>query len=367
MYLHDPRCICKEAKTKTRRKNKEDVVLDALFWPVMPYPMVAAKLDMNRQPHVIQSYSVPTPQHDQYHRHDTAVFSLWMHFVDFCMANADSSSARIADAATCYCAPDAAINGYTEEPRLHIFRYLSSCNGRDVSREEFAKTTASVIPAFARNVLIPKSHIALAHNEGGSGNSNYYNNSSPATGVYDANRSGIYPSATRPMPPVSSASMGGQNNERETYIQKEFGDRLPFVRRSSHTSSLSSSPVTVASERSPQRYVPVQRPAFSAPLSPSEPAVPTSLSLLMTSVPQNAVHGADMGKKLDLQSSPMDPWALDGFGGYTDDERDSGSSFNSIPMQNDFHSIWKNDSSSFYSTSSARDTNVHEFRNSNRL
>jgi hypothetical protein len=157
VYLHDPRCICKEAKTKTRRKNKEDVVLDALFWPVMPPSMVAAKLDMNRQPHVIQQYFVPVPQKDQYHRHDAAVYSMWMYFVDFCVANADgtSSNARGADAATCYCAPDVVVNGYTDQPRLHVFRFLSSCSGRGVSKEEFSRTTAAAIPAYARHVAIP--------------------------------------------------------------------------------------------------------------------------------------------------------------------------------------------------------------------
>ena len=152
VYLHDPRCICKEAKTKTRRKNKEDVVLDALFWPVMPYQMVAAKLDMNRQPHVIQSYSVPLPQPDQYRKHDTAVYSMWMHFVDFCLANSESTGLnglRNADAAPCFCAPDAPVNSYTDEHRLKLFQFLAACNGRAVGREEFLRATAMALPASA--------------------------------------------------------------------------------------------------------------------------------------------------------------------------------------------------------------------------
>ena len=127
MYLHDPRCICREAKTKTRRKNKEDVVLDSLFWPVMPYSMVAAKLDSNRQPHVIQPYAVPLPQVDQYRRHDQAVYSMWMHFVDCCEANNDSNSQQQlgAGAVSCYSAPDLAVNSYTGQRRLSVFRALS--------------------------------------------------------------------------------------------------------------------------------------------------------------------------------------------------------------------------------------------------
>eukprot|EP00401_Gymnodinium_catenatum_P078712 CAMPEP_0117483218 /NCGR_PEP_ID=MMETSP0784-20121206/13824_1 /TAXON_ID=39447 /ORGANISM="" /LENGTH=321 /DNA_ID=CAMNT_0005277743 /DNA_START=13 /DNA_END=978 /DNA_ORIENTATION=- len=132
VYLHDPRCICRDAKTKTRRKNKEDVVADALFWPVMPYSMVSSKLDNNRQPHVIQSYSVPLPQNDQYRRHDGAVYSMWMHFVDFCQANNEMHCAPYADAAACYSAPDAPINSYTGLPRLSVFTRLS----RGISQAE---------------------------------------------------------------------------------------------------------------------------------------------------------------------------------------------------------------------------------------
>ena len=84
VYLHDPRLMSREAKTKTRRKNKEDVVIDSLFWPVLPPEMVNQKLDMNRQPHVIQRYNVPSPQNDQFRRHDQAVYSMWQHFVTAC-------------------------------------------------------------------------------------------------------------------------------------------------------------------------------------------------------------------------------------------------------------------------------------------
>jgi hypothetical protein len=35
VYLHDPRLVYKEAKTKTRKKNSEDSILDSFFWPVM--------------------------------------------------------------------------------------------------------------------------------------------------------------------------------------------------------------------------------------------------------------------------------------------------------------------------------------------
>lgn len=126
VYLHDPRCICREAKTKTRRKNKDDVVLDSMFWPIMSYNSVSTKLDNNRQPHVIQPYVVPPPQNDQYRRHDEAVHSMWMHFVDFCMATAESQHVQNADSAPCFAAPDLPVNAYTKQPRLPVFRALSS-------------------------------------------------------------------------------------------------------------------------------------------------------------------------------------------------------------------------------------------------
>jgi hypothetical protein len=149
VYLHDPRCICKEAKTKTRRKNKEDVVLDALFWPVMPFQMVASKLDANRQPHVIQSYSVPLPQNDQYRKHDACVYSIWMHFVDFCLANSESTNMRNADAAPCYMAPDVPINAYSGEARLPFFRELSASPVQTLSTYNCESGDASAAAAFS--------------------------------------------------------------------------------------------------------------------------------------------------------------------------------------------------------------------------
>jgi len=45
VFLHDPRISSFESKIKTRNKNKEDIVLDALFWPVLPLGLVNSKLD----------------------------------------------------------------------------------------------------------------------------------------------------------------------------------------------------------------------------------------------------------------------------------------------------------------------------------
>lgn len=84
VYLHDPRLMCRGAQIKSRKKNKEDIVIDSLFWPVLPAEAVHQRLDCNGQPHVVQRYSVPAPQHDQFKKHDQAVYSMWQHFVTAC-------------------------------------------------------------------------------------------------------------------------------------------------------------------------------------------------------------------------------------------------------------------------------------------
>lgn len=98
-----------------KKKNKEDLIADTLFWPVMPTAAVMEKLDEYDRPHIIQPYIVPFPQlhwrppsvnhkkskhssHQTTHSpdysevanvtvgsyHDHALYSLWMHFVEYC-------------------------------------------------------------------------------------------------------------------------------------------------------------------------------------------------------------------------------------------------------------------------------------------
>lgn len=154
VYLHDPRVICREAKTKTRRKNKEDTVVDTLFWPIMPYAQVASKLDNNRQPHVIQNYIVPPPQSDQFYRHDQAVYSMWMHFVDFCSACAASENGRD-NIVACYQAPDTPTNAYTKGARLAIFRSLSNSNGVSLTPGNAVPKERSHSPTTVSSMMSP--------------------------------------------------------------------------------------------------------------------------------------------------------------------------------------------------------------------
>jgi hypothetical protein len=77
VYLHDPRVASKEAKTSTRRKNKDDTGSDAFFWPTMSKP--TGRQDYQRKPHVVQAYSV-----DSGSMGSMLVHSMWEHFVDSC-------------------------------------------------------------------------------------------------------------------------------------------------------------------------------------------------------------------------------------------------------------------------------------------
>lgn len=105
----------------------------------MPYSMVSTKVDSSKKPHVIQSYHVPAPQNDQFRRHDQAVYSMWMHFVDYCVATSESSNCSNIDSAPCYSSPDLPVNPYTKQYRLPIFRALSASNGKSLTEEDIAK------------------------------------------------------------------------------------------------------------------------------------------------------------------------------------------------------------------------------------
>lgn len=107
--------------------------------------------DPEAQPHTAQPYCVPVPQQDQYHLHDAAVYSLWMHFVDFCLAN--NTPCSHADSAMCYAAVDVAVNPYTRSKRLPVFRTL--CNGQHVPYPG-SRPVAAASPAPPVMVPLPR-------------------------------------------------------------------------------------------------------------------------------------------------------------------------------------------------------------------
>ena len=127
VYLHDPRLIHKDAKTKTRKKNSEDSILDSFFWPTMPIHEVRKKLDASRQPHVIQNYLVPgaeswnNKQPDAF-IHDSAIYSMWMHFTEFCSTSNNGSY----DKNSASFQVTKLYNKYTDRKRLGIFVNLSN-------------------------------------------------------------------------------------------------------------------------------------------------------------------------------------------------------------------------------------------------
>jgi hypothetical protein len=127
--------------TRLKSKNKDDCVADSLYWPAMPRSMVMKVAEnsntynpqtqqQEQQPHTVQPYCVPVPQQDEYHLHDCAVHSMWMHFVDFCQAtassDADNTSSLNSEASMCYAAVNVKTNPYTRSDRLPVFRYLGS-------------------------------------------------------------------------------------------------------------------------------------------------------------------------------------------------------------------------------------------------
>ena len=90
------------------------------------------------QPSVFQQYNVPAPRDDEYVNHDTAIYSLWMHFKDFCQASQMSDSTDSTDGAasvqqsretksqialTC---ENPEFNIHTNRPRSPVFRMLTN-------------------------------------------------------------------------------------------------------------------------------------------------------------------------------------------------------------------------------------------------
>lgn len=151
VYLHDPRCVSKEARTRTRKKNKEDSTSDSLFWPVMPQSKVNSRLDGNQQPHVVQEYSVPVPRQDQYEKHDRALYSLWMHFVDFCISN--SVVGELSEHLKCVLSSEVLVNMQTKAPRLNVFVKLSQCHNDTVKSNIALSAQASLENAPQKSLI----------------------------------------------------------------------------------------------------------------------------------------------------------------------------------------------------------------------
>ena len=169
------------------------------------------RVDNNHQPHVIQRYHVPSPQNNQYRRHDEAVYSMWMHFVIYCSLDPESinSHRQIVAEIAAFAHPQyeyplestntlllasspkgsqsknlrtshhqcsfldetLVVNPFTNVNRLDVFRSLSSGEGSQLfssSRESFSRSSFARASSPAEDSLdggcaaysFSKSHIS---------------------------------------------------------------------------------------------------------------------------------------------------------------------------------------------------------------
>jgi hypothetical protein len=124
-FLHDPRIIAQDSRSRIRSKTREEKTTDSLFWPVMTLEQITMCVDTYNQPNAVQEYMVPPILCN---KHDEAVYSLWMHFVEFCqrtrIAERSSRPRKMMLLITDYDACEI-INKYTNKKRLSIFIELS--------------------------------------------------------------------------------------------------------------------------------------------------------------------------------------------------------------------------------------------------
>lgn len=107
---------------------------------------------------MVQEYNVPHPQQDRYRRHDQAVFSLWMHFVELCSKmyaqerQANFSRAAIQSATSMNESNEVVklINNYTQEERLFVFIELSL--GRQVTADPYAVPTRATFYSNLKDI-----------------------------------------------------------------------------------------------------------------------------------------------------------------------------------------------------------------------
>ena len=149
-------------KNKCRRKNKEDVVLDAFFWPCMPGDQVAITKDENKQSSVSQPYEVPLPDSELYRRHDEAMYSIWMHFCDFCAtlddggdpvakrAQLEETAAKAQIIANKHPQDFHLYNVHTGRKRLSCFTNIKPATSHSISAPPPSETTVMHRPVSVR-------------------------------------------------------------------------------------------------------------------------------------------------------------------------------------------------------------------------
>lgn len=146
VFLHDPRLVCHHSHSISRLKNREDSAVDSFFWPLAANDSSQRK----KNDHNFRPYSVPAPKNDQYRLHDQALYSLWMHYVEFCKV---TTKARKAPKAPKMAPQDLPVNIFTQRSRLPVFQLLSSSNGCPISPDQFRFATFERIRAMNSGVV----------------------------------------------------------------------------------------------------------------------------------------------------------------------------------------------------------------------
>lgn len=87
VFLHDSRLEYKYARNRPSKQTKHSIgPKDTFFWPDMRKDHIYQRLDHMGLPDVHQSYQIPSHFcHPMADVHNKAIFSIWGHFVDFCM------------------------------------------------------------------------------------------------------------------------------------------------------------------------------------------------------------------------------------------------------------------------------------------
>lgn len=133
VFLHDPRLICHSAHSISRLKNKEDNVVDSFFWPLASND--STTIHDKKANHNFRPYNIPQPKVDQFRMHDQALYSIWMHYVEFCRFTA--KEAKSFGNVPKLAPQDTPLNVFTQTQRLPVFQLLSSSEGNPISREQF--------------------------------------------------------------------------------------------------------------------------------------------------------------------------------------------------------------------------------------
>eukprot|EP00602_Paraphysomonas_sp_CaronLab_P010737 CAMPEP_0185039334 /NCGR_PEP_ID=MMETSP1103-20130426/36100_1 /TAXON_ID=36769 /ORGANISM="Paraphysomonas bandaiensis, Strain Caron Lab Isolate" /LENGTH=364 /DNA_ID=CAMNT_0027578185 /DNA_START=125 /DNA_END=1219 /DNA_ORIENTATION=+ len=147
IYIHDPRLMHPTAKSKTRKKNKEDKESqDSFYWPTIPRTTHGKGSVYSR--YTVPAATTPTGCYSD----SEAMYSLWNHFVDFCTVAAasvrtdnttvnrknKSRETHLSDSTTSYDDPFNTRNKHSSGSRLAVFVNLSTVHDRLLEESELS-------------------------------------------------------------------------------------------------------------------------------------------------------------------------------------------------------------------------------------